>query len=177
VALTIIDTAPPNDSAFYVRALAQTAVATPYRVAMFCIPDIANVNYNGIGIGWRDSSSGKMEMLVFRNSGIVEYEKFASPTSRSFSAVITSATTVTQPYVWLAVRDPGTGTVYFETSYSGAYWIPFYSVSKSFLTNYDQVVFVLFCDDNSFSPTHQIAASVLCWDNTAISGRVVGYVG
>ena len=181
VALTIVETTPPNDAGLYIRAIGRTAPTPPYRVALYLIMDAFQYNYVGFGAGWAQTAvnGGKLEVVTFGdNSYNFEYQTFSAATTRSGDVGITGAMRGNGGGIWIGLRDDNAGNIYWEVSNTGAFWSTIRTNTKTYLgSHYDQTVFYLFCDDNTFgAPKPQIAVSCLCWDNNALSGRVVGLI-
>lgn len=181
-AITLVNSMPPTDSGIFTSGLALAVpVSTPYRVAVFGLLNSFGNNYGNISVGFRDSSTGKIELIVLYASlttssggyGAFSHEKWNSNTSRATVSVLTMSANLLSPGAWIGVHDNGTNII-FEFAADGATFAPILSAAKSggFLANYDQIYIGAEWDDNVIGSRQQ-SVSFLAYDPNGLT-RTVG---
>jgi hypothetical protein len=148
-----------------VTFLARSAPATPYQVYAAMEGALLDASdYSGFGIGFRESSSGQMALLVLSMDGGSIFPMLAvyymnNATSYSGSALVGRFPCYLPSPKWFSVKDDGTD-LYFYASHDGIQWILVGSASRTaFMTGGpDQVGF---CLSSSYNTSHDIAASLL----------------
>jgi hypothetical protein len=132
-------------------------------------------SYSSPGFGWIDTSGKLSTVQVNVNGNNFEFATWSNPTTRVGNAAISTSLRQTNAGLWLGLRDDNAGKVIWEVSQTGAYWSILQTVTKSgsYLADYGAIFIGLF--NQGTNP--DIAVSALAWDISAISGRVVGFVG
>ncbi|MGA7966797.1 MAG: hypothetical protein WCB49_13105 [Gammaproteobacteria bacterium] len=154
----------PAHSGDHQQGLYRPASTSPYLIRALMQLDPTETNYAQVGLGWRDSATGKMLLLQFLYSSAfkLSWQSWQDPTHLH----LTIGATVVVPYPqWITMQDDGTN-VSFGWSTDGANFVPLYSVAKagSYLgaSGYDQVVLTV---SGTFTAA---AGSVMAYDETAI---------
>lgn len=160
----------PVSASLSIRARVKTAPATPYTITAAFLPVLIGLNYQNVGIGWRESGTGKMHVFVFngRTPGVgvggfnLVSTKLTDATT--FSADYTLAGQV-RPYLWgspawARIADDGVNRI-CSFSNDGTNWFQFHSIGRTdFLTGgADQVLF--FADDET--NTYECGMTLLSW--------------
>lgn len=117
------------------RLLVKTAPTAPYTVTALVAVNAYNTvtsTFPTAGIGWRDSGSGKFQVLALRQAGSGQIfqptvQAWNSPTSFNSSQY---GGTVAERMMWLQLQDTGTN-ISFAISKDGAQWTTLYTVAKS----------------------------------------------
>lgn len=123
-----------------ITALVRTAPATPNSVVAAvstCWPTPnASSSIPNCGIGFRESSSGKLFFIALNNdSNSVNREsisiyKYTGPTSSATAPVARHGCTIRDRYVWLKAADDGTDLT-FHVSHDGINWVQIYSEGRT----------------------------------------------
>lgn len=179
-AISIINSSPPNDGGLFVSGIALAAPSTPYRVAAFALINSSPSNYANVVAGWRDSSTGKIDVLtvltsITANSGAYgrfENDEFNSPTSRVGANDQSKGANSFGAGIWFGMRDDGTN-LHFEYSNDGGTWVTILSKAHgSFLATADEIFIGAQWDDNVFGGLQQSVSFLAC-DVNGLT-RVVG---
>jgi hypothetical protein len=180
-AITIINSAPPNDSGLFTSGIALPAPgSTPYRVAVFALPNSAANNYANVGVGIRDSSTGKIDLMGILMSiggssgsfGQFENDTFNSPTVRAGATGLGKSANNFSAGVWLAVRDDGTN-IHWEYSADGATFVTILTKAHgAFVATADEIYLGVEWDENIFGGLQQSVSFLAC-DVNGLT-RVVG---
>lgn len=127
------------------RLQTKTAPSTPYTLtcALLPLPDYAGSNQGyEIGIGFRESSSGKLHLVFLYFVGAMHLytTKYTNPTT--FSAHYTNLNNVlalgTQP-LWLQISDNGTNRI-CRFGNDGRHWIQLHSIGRTDFLTADHLV-------------------------------------
>jgi hypothetical protein len=119
-----------------VNMLKKAAPATPYSITMMMVPLFTSTASNpGVGLGWRESSSGKIAgAIYYANAGLYS-TKYTNPTT--FSADYTAllyAKTLPAP-ILLKIEDTGVNRNTYFSPDMGSNWLLSHSVARTdFLT-------------------------------------------
>jgi len=146
----------PAVSGDQLRSLVKSAPATPYSIVACFIPLVFNVNYNHVGILWRQSSDGKLIVVSFAQDGGISINKFSSSTLWNSSYLNQTRPSLTP--VWMKLEDNGTNRV-VSLSPDGKHWISVHSVSRTDFLTADQVGF--YADSNH--GTYPCSILLLSW--------------
>lgn len=123
----------PKNGTASVRLLKRTAPQTPYSILAGMIP-AHNPAANSVnGICFRESSSGKLESLLFRvtSGGYgLRVWRYDGPEAWSSELYTASAGMYMSPIVWMKISDDGTYRSY-AVSLDGLHWADVYSVSRT----------------------------------------------
>lgn len=125
-----------NSSAYHIRFYGKTAPATPYTVkALFAVnmdPGVAGPIF--AGLGWRQSSSGKMQCNMMESSGGTSYWQITK-----FSDLDTNSANYVQQQnnfsmgaspLWMKMTDNGTNLI-TSVGLDGLNWIQTQSISRT----------------------------------------------
>ncbi len=178
-AFTIIDTAPTYKSTPSLNGLyIAVPVATPYRVAIYCLFNNTSESYWGPAFGWTDGTKfqtvGQVGTETWSISQFSNFSTRASYTDNLRNLPISGLSAG----CWFGLRDDGTN-VWFEISADGAYYQPITSVVKSSgylgASGYTNIFFGLFNFNETFNPgtNYPLSASFLAYDTNGLS-RMVG---
>lgn len=137
-----------------IRLLTRTAPATPYTVTAL-IQSHGGENYNSMGIGWRQSSDGKLVLVgsvSYNSSRGFYYSKWSNLTTEAANYVYSTdmdfgaGKTRNNPPFWLRITDNGTNRLVY-TSSDGYTWdtptVSFASVSRTDYLTANQLVLFL----------------------------------
>lgn len=113
------------------RILKKAAPATPYTATgLFLLSSFIGADVSA-GFTWRDSATGKLEVLCFNQRGngfTATVFAFTNPTS--FSANVAIGTYFSGLYCWFRLKDDGTN-VFFQASGDGVAFSTVYTVAKA----------------------------------------------
>jgi hypothetical protein len=131
--------APPvAGAAVSLRLRYKSAPATPYTITALLLPHINQYNYNGCGLAFRESATGKIATCSFIYSGgwKIEIDKFINSTT--YSATYTSWLTKSPSFIWLKIADNGTNRT-GSWSMDGKHWHEVHSIGRTDFLTADQV--------------------------------------
>jgi len=146
-----------------VKIRKKAAPATPYTITAGFIPNMAIINSATIGIGFRQSSDGKLVTLGLQCSGNtlpLLVEKYNSPTSAN-SAYINNAVIPSASILWLQISDNGTNRI-CRFSLDGRHFLQIHTVGRTDFLTADEVFFFA----NSLQATYAIGITLLSWKET-----------
>lgn len=124
----------------------KTAPSTPYYVVVAFIPHITENNHNRVGVGWRQSSDGKLVGATMKASNW-ETTKMNSATSFNTSSTWTGVGSFYfGNLIWMQFADDGTNRLAY-LSRNGITWTKAYSEGRTTFMTADQVLF--YCDANN----------------------------
>lgn len=160
-----------------VAGLALAVPSTPYSVAVLTLFNGQPQAYVGISGGWRDSASGKLDLLNYGSYSVgsqCEHQTYNSPSSRAGAVFVGGPYVNLGQPVWMHLADDGTNVSY-GISGDGANPFSILSFAKSggFLTNYNQIFIGMFPDGESSHSATGMSVSILCYDENGLN-RVVG---
>ncbi len=150
----------PAGAGVNLRIRTKSAPSTPYTITAKVEPTTAlAVQNHTYGIGFRQSSDGKLAVLMIQHS---------SGTAAIFSAKYTNATTFSATYVspnvidiprWLRITDDGTDRkVYFSSD--GLHYTQLHTVGRTDFLTADEICFFA----NSQNATYPIGITVVSWE-------------
>ena len=142
----------------------KSAPATPYTITVGVIPNHHSADYNRTGIGWRESSSGKLILfgLRFYSSGggrTICLEKFTNPTT--FSADYTSVGSAQSGLFYLRLSDDGT-TRRASWSADGVNFVQVHQVGRTDFMTADEVMFQC----NPVNGSWECGITIVSWEET-----------
>jgi hypothetical protein len=150
----------PTGAGQNIRARVKTAPSTPYTVTARFIPNMEQAGSNNgfVGIGFRESSSGKFALLAFSAQQVLGFYNYTDATT--FSA---STTGNVNPLLYgtsfcFRIADDGTNRI-ASISYDGVTFQVVYSVARTTFLTADQVAFVA----NSVTNPKPVAITLLSW--------------
>jgi len=142
------------------RLLVKETPVVPYTITVAVTCHIYNVNYNVVGIGWRDSNSGKIVtfMISGEAEGTLRVSKYNSVTSLSgnYTNVRFGAYNT---LLWLRIADNGTNRI-CSWSLDSKHWIVFHTISRTDFITPNQV---MICG-NSVNSTYPCGITVYSWE-------------
>jgi len=138
--------------------------STPYTIDVLMIPTRAPVQVAEWGIGWRQSSDGKLAVLMFQTSvtpNVTVYSgKFTNETT--WSAVYPSATLALTswnvPPIFWRIEDNATNRI-ISYSWDGIHFMPWHSIGRTDFLTADEVIFYV-CPNHA---TNKIGLNILSW--------------
>lgn len=154
--------APSSGGAVDINARVVTAPATPYTITAAILVSAPAVNYTRVGIGFRQSSSGKLTTLGATLGNSFNVDNWGSATGFSDSPG-TIPWASSNGLKWFRITDNGTNLV-FSVGESPDMFYQVFSVSRTaFLTTTgpDQVLF--FVNSNS---GYSVCGTLLSWKQT-----------
>lgn len=140
------------------RIRKKSAPATPYTITVEIEPAIYGVGSSGYAIGFRQSSDGKLHLLLLQHSGTaitmfsIKYTD-ASTFSASYSSVV-----MWQSPRFLRIADNGTNRI-VSWSHDGQNFHDFHTIGRTDFLTADEV---LFCAQSN-NATYGAAITVLSW--------------
>lgn len=158
--ITIYAPAHSGDS-FRIRK--KSAPSTPYTItAAFMVCGVENCMG---GIGWRQSSDGKLMVAqhqIYSLTAYISLQKLTNETT--YSANYASWTAVTQytggPVKWFKISDDGTNRkIYYGVD--GQNWIPLHSIGRTDFLTGDEVIF--FCSASNGASSGDAYITLLSW--------------
>jgi hypothetical protein len=159
-ALTLYDPAAANTNPNY-RILQKAAPSTPYTITACFWSNFMRINYFNVGIGWRQSSDGKLVLLraVFNTVDKITVTKCSGET-----ADVADYSTIDQLIrnpVFLRITDTGTNRISY-LSYDGYNWLTLHTIGRTDYLTPDQVLF-FFSSRNASWPNY---STLLHWKQT-----------
>jgi Collagen triple helix repeat (20 copies) len=145
------------------RIRKKAAPATPYTITAGFIPNMAILNSATIGIGFRQSSDGKLVILGLQSSGNVLpflVEKYNSPTSVN-SVYINNAVIPGGNMMWLQISDDGANRI-CRFSMDGQHFLQIHSVGRTDFLTADEVFFFV----NAINATYATGMTLISWKQT-----------
>lgn len=141
---------------FNVRKKAKTGT---YTITVGILPHMLRVNYPGCGIGWRQSSDGKLVlfMLIMSGSPQLSIIKQNSPSSTSSSYVdvgINESSTL----MWLRIADNGTSRI-CSWSVDGINFQVLHTVGRTDFITGDEVLYSV----RAMNATYGCGATIFSW--------------
>ncbi len=150
----------PAASAFNVRLRKKTAPSTPYTItAAFLLAPIS-LNYQTVGICFRQSSDGKIHAMgISTGTAAVEINSAKYTSATVFSAVYSSRSIAGwSGIVFLRIADNGTNRI-CSFSADGQHFTQFHSIGRTDFLTADEVGF--FCNDET--NVYDLGATLLSW--------------
>lgn len=148
----------PTTSGESARVRTRAAPATPYTITALVALDVLAVNYHNAGIGFRQSSDGKMSVIRWQTGDRVQPLNWSTATSVSGNV----GTSVIGPWpvdrLWLRIADDGTNRTY-SVSASGRVWRVLYTIGRTTFLTADEVCFYI----DLQNATHSGAITLLSW--------------
>lgn len=143
------------------KILKKAAPATPYTVTIMIIPQLHMVDYNQVGLIWRQSSDGKLItfMMAGEGAGSLRVSKWNSETSHNANYV--GVTVHNQARLWMRITDDGTDRK-CSWSNNGQNFIQIHSVGRTDFATCDEIGF--YADSNN--ATYPAALTLLSWKVT-----------
>lgn len=119
----------------------KAAPSTPYTITIAFLPLAYNVNFQTMGVAFRQSSDGKLHTFTLEHSSTainLVSQKWNSATS--FNANYTSSVYLRSGLIFMRIADNGTNRI---CSYSGdgQNWISFHSIGRTDFLTADEVGF------------------------------------
>lgn len=146
----------PANASYSLKMLTKAAPATPYTVTAWILPQVHIVNYNSVGLCWRQSSDGKI--VYFGRSGPegLIVQKATNPTT--FSASYLARGLSAWGAICLRIADDGTNRKCFW-SLDGQHFHQFHSVGRTDFLTADEVGFYA----QSQNATYPAGVTLLSW--------------
>ena len=141
------------------RLLVRAAPSTPYTITAGILSNLMPVDYAGLGIGWRQSSDGKM--VSYEVNGANQYAsviKFNSETSWN-GTYVDRPLKAGRNLFWLRITDDGTDRKCW-ISVDKCTWLELHSVGRTDFLTADQVWFGV----QSNNGTYPISGTLISWE-------------
>jgi hypothetical protein len=125
------------------RILKRSAPATPYVITAAVFIGFGKWQFNGAGVGWRQSSDGKF--VIFEgtnggsNTGDIRVYKWNSPTSASAAYRSRNTLISANSLMWFRIEDDGTDRKSYWSN-DGANFVLFHSVGRTDFLTADEVM-------------------------------------
>jgi hypothetical protein len=144
------------------RILKQTAPSTPWTLTVALIPQMYKYNYNQCGIGFRQSSDGKLiSFTVAANAPEMVINKWDSPSTYNSGYLSVNWNNLGSPCVWLRLEDDGVDRI-MSWSLNGVYWTEHHSVGRTDFLTADEIF--MYVDSNH--ATYPASCLFLSWKLT-----------
>jgi len=156
----------PAVSGNNMRILKRSAPGTPYTISAVLRQMSWKVNYPFAGIGWRQSSDGKLVLFGLTSANGITLQKYTSATA--YSATYTLSPAVSGDAMWgnafgapmvLRINDTGTNRV-CSIGYNGMDWLQVHTVGRTDFMTPDEVLF--FCESNN--STYPTGVTLYAWE-------------
>jgi hypothetical protein len=125
------------------RILKRAAPATPYVVTGALFLGFGKWQFNGAGMGWRQSSDGKFVMFEATNGGSntgdIRVYKWNSPTSASAAYRSRNTVISANSLMWFRIQDDGTDRKTYWSN-DGANFVLFHTVGRTDFMTADEVI-------------------------------------
>jgi hypothetical protein len=162
--LTIADPVGAGTAANY-RIYARTAPATPYTITAAIRAPLVGINFMSFGIGWRQSSDGKLVLIRYMyNSNVagtwlLTILKASSPTADVLDYLILLV--IPSNLSWLRIADNGANRI-VSYSVDGRNWMQIHSIGRTDYLTANQVC--VWC--SSRNALYNMAAALVSWEVT-----------
>ncbi|KKN66970.1 hypothetical protein LCGC14_0466500 [marine sediment metagenome] len=145
------------------RIRKKTIPSVPYVITVAFMPHGYKVNYSGVGIGFRQSSDGKLHTFHLSISvNSIASIKFTNPTTWSATYLEQEIVQAgSSPVMWLRIEDNNTNRK-CHWSVDGRHWFEFHSVGRTDFLTADEIFFFT----NSNNATYPTAMTLLSWAET-----------
>ena len=152
---------PPNGGVSY-RILKKSAPSTPYTVTALLLSEHGCWTYPSIGIGWRESSSGKFVFPRLLGMGYAHHLALLQANSETVDvANYVDIALGAIPWMWLRITDNGTNRLVYY-SRSGVHFHLVHSIGRTdFMTPNEVCLFV-----SSRNAYHGAGVVLLSWEET-----------
>lgn len=143
---------------FNLRILKKAAPAPPYVITTAWNPIIADVNNSGLGLGWRDSTTGKLVIFAIRYAGSYNLvvDKATNPTTWA-GANYTNVVAVRGQPLFLRIADNGTSRI-CSSSLDGYHFTTVHTIARTDFLTPDEVWFGLYVN-----PV-RVSGTLLSWE-------------
>lgn len=145
------------------RIRKQTAPSTPYTVTIAFFPFLLGLNFQNVGLVFRESSTGRLHSCQYSMNTTqlaphLGSIKWTSPTA--FSAdYVTSRGIALNGIAWLRIADNGTNRICSYSS-DGHNWITFHTVGRTDFLTANEIGFFV----NTETTTFDVAMTLLSWE-------------
>ena len=151
----------PTTSGNSIRGKYKSAPGTPYTLTVGFAPQLHADSTCVAGIGFRESSSGKLIIMGSAKVDELAVYKFNSPTSFNTSLFSRVPWPMARLIQWFQLEDDGTD-IYFRTGVDGINFQDIVDEARGtfFTTGPDQILF--YCNTNSAS--YGLTSAILAWE-------------
>jgi len=127
--------------------LMKAAPAPPYTIEAAILPNLYPADSVGCGVGWRQSSDGKLAYARIRYGvGVgdlsLRVDKWTNPTTWLATYITLGMTSAWSHLCWLRIEDDGVNRK-THISWDGIHWWQVHSVARADFLTADQVVFLV----------------------------------
>ena len=141
----------PASGTDQVRIRTRTAPSTPYTVTCHFTVTWPGVNFGGGGVGWRQSSDGKLVLLKL---GTISGQQFIVRKADAAAPVTSYATYVATSWypadIWVKFTDNGTNRI-VSVSADGAIYTQIHSVGRTDYLTADQIMMFSMSVNSSYN--------------------------
>jgi hypothetical protein len=141
---------PTVDGSVNYRVRTRTAPSTPYTITALLLATITAKNFSGVGIGFRQSSDGKMHLLrnIFVSGWQLDSTKITNATTDLAAYTSLQFSGWTYP-IWLRIQDNGTNRI-CSFSMDGVNYLVLHTVGRTDHLTADEVCFWAAARNGSF---------------------------
>ena len=141
------------------KILKKDTLTPPYTLTVALIPQLFGYNYQQCGIGWRQSSDGKLVTMTIPGytKGLV-VNKWTNETTYNSTYGTILLDNLMQPLIWLRIEDDGANRI-CSISSNGVFFTPVHSVGRTDYLTADEVF--VYVDSNNV--TWDAGVLVLSW--------------
>lgn len=143
------------------RIRKKSAPSTPYTVTVAFFAHVVGDSTQQAGIGWRQSSDGKLVWFGVQNTGIFNVAKYTNATTLSagYANADNDASTIKSPMAFLRIADDGSNRI---CSYSadGANFIQYHSIGRTDFLTGDEVFFAV----NTQNSGVDVGMTLMSWE-------------
>lgn len=141
----------------------KAAPSTPYTITVGILPNMPQLSFSTCGIGWRESSSGKLVTHGLQSQGndlVITTQKLDSPTSFNSSYTTAAASYNAQPF-FLRITDNGTNRICSFSS-DKQHFITYHTVGRTDFITANEVYFFA----NALQTALDVGVSILSWEES-----------
>lgn len=154
-----LEVVAPVSSGDNLRIWKKAEPATPYTVTMAVVPTFIGENYVAAGLGWRESSSGKVANISLGYSTGFQLAANKWTNATTFSANYKSAAHPGHGPIWLRIQVTGGNRLLFVSS-DGFNFVQFHTISETDFLTPDEILFFI----NVNNTSHAAAMTVIHWE-------------
>lgn len=146
--------ATPTGTGSSLRVLKKSAPAAPYTITVGFIPNIIGQSYLRGGVGWRQSSDGKIIYIGvgFALSSKIEIYKFTNATTYAGATYLSADYVPYGPIVWIQFLDDNTNRI-VKISNDGINFIQIHSVGRTDFLTADEICLIADTNNSTYAGT------------------------
>jgi len=151
----------PADSTVQYRIRKKAAPATPYTITAIMLPRFLLATFPHVGIGFRQSSDGKLHVLRFIYDGALKFGSTKCNSATADNSNYTEFVTPFYPVLFLRIQDDGVNRI-LSFSADGQNFYAFHTIGRTDFLTADEILFF----SNSRNATHPTALTMISWKQT-----------